>query len=689
MLDFLLEIGVEELPPLQLPLLSQALEQAFTTWLAQQQLPYQALRSYASPRRLAIQILGLAPAQADRVQERLGPKVTAAFLNGEPTAMAHGFAKSCGVTVAELQRKQTAQGEVLAYTIVVSGVTTTQLLTAAILPIITGLPLAKHMRWDDSNLVFARPVRWLVAMVETAGAPPTALPVQLGALTAACVSYGHRFHSSGPIHLSSVRTYSDVMREHYVVACAATRKQLIVTALEELAEQEQAQAVYSEELLTMVNGLVEYPVALLGSFSEEFLALPMELLIVSAQEQQKCFPLMRRDKDGKEQLLAKFIIISNIASQQPTVIQHGNTRVMQARLSDAKFLFEADLQQPLAQYAQALDKVIFLQGLGSMYAKSQRIGQLSHYCSTVFAVDPQLAEQAGLLAKADLATQLVGEFPSLQGIMGAHYAAREAYPAALVVALREQYLPKAAQDVLPSSPLGQCLSFADKIDTLVCFFALKKYPSADKDPFALKRQALAIIRIIIENAMDFDLRRVIEHAATLLPVPLLAEPLLEFFIERLRYLYPNFTQIPVAVFYDLAARIGHNMYAIYARVQALTKLAALPNGAALIALHKRVHKLLEKQQAVTGSIMPETLVTASERALQQTLAHTESTVDALLAKAAYLEILTSLGKLEPVVAAFFADTMVLCEELTLRTQRLLLLQQLNGLLHSVADLSLL
>ncbi|HFA59662.1 MAG TPA: glycine--tRNA ligase subunit beta, partial [Rhodospirillales bacterium] len=529
--DLLIEIGTEELPPKALRRLSGALAEGIREGLEKAGLGFGDLKPYASPRRLAVLVADLAEAQPDREELRRGPALAAAFDDdGCPTKAAEGFARSCGVAVEALERLETDKGAWLAYRLKQQGRPTTELVPDILDNALKRLPIPKRMRWGSLDVEFVRPVHWVVLLFGDEVIETEVLGVRTGR-----ESRGHRFHHPGPLYIGEPGAYAPVLEtEGRVVADLDARREAIRGQVIEAGRRLGGEALIDEDLLEEVTALVEWPVAVAGSFEERFLEVPAEALISTMQDHQKYFPVV----DGEGRLLPHFITISNIDSRDPEQVRLGNERVIRPRLSDAAFFWEQDRKRPLADRVEQLGDMIFQKKLGTLLDKSRRVSGLAGHIASLIEGDPALAERAALLAKCDLLTQMVYEFPELQGIMGRYYARHDGEPEEVAEALDEQYMPRFAGDELPRTRTGMALALADRLDTLVGIFAIGQAPTGDKDPFALRRAALGVLRILIERNLDLDLEDLLREAAARfdegIGAQAVVETVFDFMMDRLR-----------------------------------------------------------------------------------------------------------------------------------------------------------
>ncbi len=525
--DLLFEIGTEELPPRSLPQLSAALTEQLVKGIDAAGIPHGRARSFATPRRLAVLIMGCADHQPDRLVERRGPPIRSAFAaNGEPTQAAVAFARSCGVPVADLERLVTDKGGWLIYRGTEHGSASAEMFAGIVNKAVESLPIPKRMRWGSGATEFVRPVHSVVLLFGAEIVPCAVL-----GLSADRFTFGHRFHAPRRITLNAPRAYEGALRRAKVIADFAERREKIRTEVAEAAAEVGGRALIEAALLEEVTALVEWPVPVVGRIETRFLSLPREVVIATVQDHQRYFPV----EDAEGNLAGWFVTVSNIASRDPAVVREGNERVVRPRLSDAAFFWDQDRKITLDEHAAALAGMTFQARLGSYADKTRRLRTLAARIGGGIGAGAGIG-RAAELAKADLMTAMVGEFPELQGTMGRYYAAAQGEPAEIAGALAEQYLPRFAGDGLPQSKLGQALALADRIDTLAGIFAIDEKPTGAKDPFALRRAALGVLRIMLEGGLDIDLVELLDEAAAAQPVqrPGVAAEVYAFITERLR-----------------------------------------------------------------------------------------------------------------------------------------------------------
>ena len=680
----LIELGTEELPPKALKSLGISFRDGIVAGLAQRKLGHGEVQWFASPRRLAVQIAEVQLRSADKDIEVLGPPVDRAKDDaGNWTPAAAGFARKQGVAPEDLQSIDTPKGARLGLKKTEPGIATSDSLNDIFHEAISGLPIPKRMRWGASHVEFVRPVHWAVAMLGDSCDHGEVLGLATGRVTR-----GHRFHSSGEITLENPDTYEQTLADARVVASFEQRQQMIREQVEAAAEKLGASAVIDPALLDEVTGLVEWPVALTGSFEERFLDVPAEALVSSMKEHQKYFHVV--NEDGK--LMPHFITVSNIESKDPAQVIAGNERVIRPRLADAAFFFETDQKTPLADRVAKLENIVFQQKLGTIADKTRRVQQLAGELAVKMGSPADKAQRAALLSKTDLVTEMVLEFSDMQGIAGSYYARHDGEDAEVADAIAQQYWPKFAGDRLPESGTACALGLADRLDTLVGIFGIGQPPTGSKDPFALRRASLAVLRIIIEKELDLDLADCLALAADQYPQGVLAqgttEQVLEYMIERFRAWYEE-ENIPVEVFRAVSARQLSRPLDIQQRVLAVHAFSQLPEAAALAAANKRVSNILGKldDNHEFGNVSTNLLEEPAEKALQEKLGALSEVASDHLARGEYREALASLAGLREPVDQFFDGVMVNADDESLRNNRLNLLKALRDQFLEVADIS--
>ena len=678
--DFLVELGTEELPPKALATLGDAFLAGIEKGLQAAGLNYTGKQVYAAPRRLAVLIRQLDVQQPDRSINIDGPPLQAAFKDGEPTQAALGFAKKCGVELAEIDQS----GAKLRFSQHIPGKATAGLLPTIVEDSLNDLPIPKRMRWAASREEFVRPTQWLVMLLGDQVVDCTILSQKAGR-----ESRGHRFHHPENVLVTTPANYVEDLRKAYVLADFAERRELISKRTAELAMQQEGSAIVPPALLDEVTALVEWPVPLVCSFEERFLEVPQEALITTMQDNQKYFCLL--DSEGK--LLPRFITVANVESRDPQQIVQGNEKVVRPRLTDAEFFFKQDKKQPLETFNERLKNVVFQAQLGTVYDKAERVSRLAAFIAPLIGGDAQRAGRAGLLSKCDLATEMVGEFPEMQGVAGYYYALNDGEPQDVALALNEQYMPRGAGAELPQTLTGAAVAIADKLDTLVGIFGIGMLPTGSKDPYALRRAALGVLRILIEKQLDLNLTGAVEFAVKQFGAKVkaagLAEQVLEFIFDRLRARYED-EGIDVATNLSVRALQPGSALDFDQRVQAVQAFRKLPEAEALAAVNKRVSNLLSKAEgAIAEQVEPKYFDNANEFSLYSAIQQADQAVQPMAAARQYSESLARLAALRDPVDAFFEAVMVNAEDAKVRANRYALLSRLRGLFLGVADISLL
>lgn len=677
--DFLVELGTEELPPKALNTLADAFLAGIEKGLQTAGLKFEAKKVYAAPRRLAVLLTALETQQPDRNINLDGPPRQAAFdAEGNPTQAALGFAKKCGVELSEIDQS----GPKLRFSQVIKGKPTASLLPTIVEDSLNDLPIPKRMRWGARKEEFVRPTQWLVMLLGDQVIDCTILAQKAGR-----DSRGHRFHHPENVRITSPANYLNDLRAAYVLADANERRELISKRTEELARLQEGTAIVPPSLLDEVTALVEWPVPLVCSFEERFLDVPQEALITTMQDNQKYFCLL--DVDGK--LLPRFITVANIESKDPQQIIAGNEKVVRPRLTDAEFFFKQDKKQKLEDFNLRLQNVVFQEKLGSVYDKAVRVSNLAAYIAPRIGGDATLAARAGLLCKCDLATEMVGEFPEMQGVAGYYYALNDGEPEDVALALNEQYMPRGAGAELPTTLTGAAVAIADKLDTLVGIFGIGMLPTGSKDPYALRRAALGVLRILIDKQLDLDLTQAVVFAVGQFGSKVkqagLAEQVLEFVFDRLRARYED-EGVDVSVYLSVRALQPGSALDFDQRVQAVQAFRKLPEADALAAVNKRVSNLLSKAEGLgNADVDPGLFADAKEFSLNSAIAKAENAVKPLIAERNYAEALARLATLREPVDAFFEAVMINAEDASVRKNRYAMLARLRGLFVNIADIS--
>ncbi len=682
--DLLIEIGTEELPPVALRLLSESFRDSLDSLLRENHLAHGKAHAYASPRRLAVHIENVPLTQPDREVVRRGPGILAAFdENGDPTKPALGFAHSCGVTVAELDQLETDKGSFLAWRSVEQGQPAMEIIPLLVERALKDLPVPKRMRWGNSEVEFVRPVHWVLLLLGT-----ETIEADILGITANRYTRGHRFHHNEKIAIVEPRAYVETLENKgRVLVDMDRRRETIQTQVMAAGQSLGGRARIDADLLEEVTALVEWPVAISGSFDQRFLEVPAEALVSTMQDHQKFFPV--EDSDG--QLLSHFITVANIDSKDPQQVKAGNERVIRPRLEDADFFWNQDRKQSLASRTEQLNTVTFQQKLGSLGAKQVRIGRIATTIADQLGFNNEYAQRAAALSKCDLLTSMVYEFPELQGTMGRYYATHDGEAGEVAAALDEQYQPRFAGDALPETPTGQALAISDRLDTLVGIFAIGQPPTGDKDPFGLRRAALGLLRIIIEKQLDLDLRSLIDTAtgcfADELVTDLNADELFGFLMERLRSYYLE-RDYDADEFAAVLARQPRCPLDFDQRLAAVKAFRRLVESASLAAANKRIRNILRKAETtIPRSYDPTLLQEPAEQALAAAIGKLEAVVRPLFENHDYTDALRELAALQAPVDKFFDDVMVMTDDTAIRDNRLALLNVVSELFLQVADIS--
>jgi glycyl-tRNA synthetase beta chain len=679
--DLLFELRTEELPPRTLRGLSTALTEGLVKGLDGAAISHGPARGFATPRRLAVLIAACAEAAKDKSVERRGPPVASAFdASGAPTQAALAFARNCGIEVSALERLNTDKGSWLVYRGIERGAPTASLLKPILDQAIASLPIARRMRWGARTTEFVRPVHGVVVLHGE-----EVIPLEVLGLPSGRITIGHRFHAPKPISIKSARSYAARLRSAKVIADFDERQSAVRDGVSAAATAAGGTALIESDLLEEVTALVEWPVPVVGAFERRFLALPREVVIATIQDHQRYFAIQGTDS----KLTGGFVTVSNIESRDPAKVREGNERVVRPRLSDAAFFWEQDLRTPLSLRAKELGNVTFQAKLGSYAQKTERVKALALLIGQRIGAGIDVAAAAEL-AKADLLSAMVGEFPELQGIMGRYYALAEGYPEAVALAIEEHYRPRFSGDALPSTRTGQAVALADKIDTLVGIFAIGERPTGAKDPFGLRRAALGVLRILLEGRLDLDLPALLAASAGAQPVARddVAREVYDYIAERLRGLFLERADGTTTEMVDavLAGRPASPLDAD-ARLGALRAFLELPDAGVLTGLNKRIGNILKKAPADTRSVSATVFTEEAERRLHVAVESLQDRVTEEAAARRYDESLRALIVLAPPVAEFFEHIMVMDENLERRANRLALLRDAQRLLGTVADLS--
>ncbi|MCY3769198.1 MAG: glycine--tRNA ligase subunit beta [Gammaproteobacteria bacterium] len=696
--NLLIELGTEELPPKALKRLGQSFARGIFTGLVEagvMQNKEANYRYYAAPRRLAVWARDVHPVQPDRNEERRGPAVKAAFgADGNPSNAARGFAKSCGVDVHQLKRRKTGKGEWLVYESTVKGKRLGTILTECLNEAVRALPIPRRMRWGTCEEEFIRPVHWLLVLHGSEVIRTGVLGLKAGRY-----SRGHRFHCPGELRILSADRYLGTLKtDGFVMADYESRQSTIVKQATRLARKAGAHAVLDAPLLEEVTGLVEWPVSVLGRYDDRFLKLPVEVLTSTMNRHQKYFHLV----NGKNEPVPLFVAVSNLKSRAPARVRQGNERVLRARLSDADFFFEADQKVPLEERIDDLKEVLFHHTLGSVYDKSRRIRKLAGVIAGQLGIEGESVREAAALCKADLVTDMVGEFPELQGTMGKYYARRQGWNRKIADAIEGHYFPRHAGDQLPGSAAAQCLALADRLDTVFGIFLCGEMPTGDRDPFALRRATLGILRILVECRLDLDLLDLYRQASTLYVHVEVAgnrepglEPVIELVLafsdERLKgyFIAQGFDAEAIAAV--LAGR-PTRPFNSYLRLKAVSELFTTDRTIAesLAYSNKRIANILSK----AGRSHPDSmdldsglLTEPAEKALAESVERIEEQVFDCFENEDYDRGFNRLSALGAPIDTFFDQVMVMHDDPAVRANRLALLARIRRLFLGGADLS--
>ncbi len=682
--DLLIEIGTEELPPNALQRLSDAFSEGIAEGLASAGLKIGEVKPYATPRRLAVLINEVPDAQPDRNIERKGPNLKAAYdADGKPTKAVEGFARSCGVSVDDLEQQQTDKGTWLVFRTTEKGQAVSALVPGIVDQTLARLPIPKRMRWGDGDAEFVRPVHWVVMMH---GKDVIAGEV-LGAVSSN-KTRGHRFHANKSLALSRSDDYAEKLEtKGYVIADTEQRSQSIRDQVAKAAKKLGGKAVIDNGLLAEVTALNEWPVAVAGKFEKEYLGVPAEALIKTMQDNQKYFPVI----DKNNALMNCFVTISNIDSKSPEKVKAGNERVIRPRLADAKFFWGQDCKQPLESFASKLDEVVFQSKLGTIGDKTRRVKILAENIAAQLGANVEYANRAAVLSKCDLMTDMVGEFAALQGVMGKRYAQVGGEADEVAIALDEQYKPRGANDSTPETTTGQILAISDKLDTVVGIFAIGQKPTGEKDPYALRRASIGILRTLIERDLDIDLQQLIDTSAELyadkIDAASVTEQVFEFMLERLRAYYLD-RGVLVDVFDAVSAMKPSRPLDFDKRIKAVSAFRELPEAESLSAANKRVGNILKKAEQGNAAVVNAGLFELQEEeTLYIELESLKSKTEPMFDSGNYESALRDLSTLRKPVDDFFDNVMVMTDNLDIRNNRIALLSKMSALFMRAADLS--
>jgi len=685
--DFLLEIGCEELPIAAVKSLSNALKNNIEEALNKADLSHGNIQTFATPRRLALLAHDLALQQTPRKIERIGPNIEAAYAKDGSFSIAFlGFARSCGVSTDEVQTKKTPRGKKLYCLVEKEGALTKDLLPELIKNAIKKLPIPKPMRWGNHDIAFVRPVHWILMLLGT-----DVVQAKILGKAASGKTYGHRFHHPMALVVQKPSEYSAILSSQgHVIPDFEARKNLI-KKLAQHASEDYGNVVLDEALLDEVTSLVEWPVAHLGQFSIRFLKTPKEALISSMKKHQKCFPII----NDKGELQPCFIMISNIESKHKESVINGNEKVINARLSDATFFFEQDLKQTLDDRLEKLKQVTFQEKLGSLHDRSKRLEKLAAHIAKKLKCKADIVKnckRAALLCKCDLVSKLVYEFPELQGIAGYYYARGNKESKESMIAIREHYKPAFSGDDLPETIEGQIISLADKLDLLVGIIGINQLPTGDKDPFALRRAALGIVRILTEKNISIGLISILKQTEknySSLPNKKAAEQTFDFILQRLKAFYLD-QDMPVQIFMAVEAVKPTDLLDFVHRMLAVVEFTKLPEAADLSAANKRVFNILKKQKGkIKEKVETKLFESNTEKQLWNLIQKHQKSISKLCKEHQYTESLRELAELKTPIDVFFDEVLVMAKNKKVRDNRLALLAKLRELFIQVADVALL
>lgn len=663
-----------------------AFAQNLSKALTDARLEHGSVIAYASPRRLAVIVAALAQSQADQQVSLKGPPVSVAYDDkGQITAAGRAFAKKCAVKPEDLGRTGNDKGEWLSYESLEPGQKTSELIPSLIDTALDGLPIPRRMRWGAGGEEFVRPVHWVVLLHGK-----DVIAGSVIALPAGRTTRGHRFHSSAEINIPEASKYLSVLRNAHVIADFDERRNTIVKDVEEAASAAGGTPVANDDLYDEVAALTEWPVPLVGGFDESFLSLPKEVIVATLTSHQRYFPIA----DSSGNLMPRFITIANLESVEPDRVRHGNERVIRPRLADAAFFWQTDARTSLADRRDALADVVYQRGLGSIHDKSARVAALAATVAAEIGADAEVVERAASLAKCDLLTGMVGEFPELQGLMGKYYAAGDGETADVAEAIGEQYLPRFAGDSLPETRAGQALAIADRLDTIAGVFALGKKPSGNRDPFGLRRSALGVVRIMIEQGLDLNLKSLVASAVAAQPArdkneDDLSQGLYEFITDRMRaYYLDRQNGLTPEMFAAVMARAPDSLLDFDERLKAVAAFVKLEPASSLAAANKRIGNILKQAGVDGGNPVNEALIKEpAETALFESIVKARKAVTPMLDNRDYTNVLTTLAGLRDPVDGFFDDVMVMTDDEALRNNRLALLAELSAMFLDVADVS--
>ena len=669
--DFLLELGTEELPPKLLLKLSNSLKDNLSLELQKLNIGLDTIKAFATPRRLAISISALQSKQQDQIIEKKGPSTQS------PEMAINGFAKSCGVDVTDLEKKELGGKEYFFYSKEESGQSISDLLPDVIEKSIKDIPITRAMRWGNSDYSFVRPVHWLVLLLDK-----NVVPAKIMGLESGRATRGLRFQESS-LELSHAKDYEQIMSgKAQILVDFSKRKELIRDQVLSVAQKNDAEVVIDESLLDEVCALVEYPRAFSGGFDKKFLDIPQEAIISAMKLHQKYFHLV----DSKGKLLPLFISVANIESTNLQVIVDGNERVIHPRLADSEFFWNQDKAKRLEERLPELDGVMFMKSLGSMGQKAKRIESLSFHIADLVGFDKKASARAGLLSKSDLLSEMVGEFADLQGIMGGYYALNDGETKAVSVAIREHYQPRFSGDKVPSTREGLVVAIADKLDTITGIYGIGQAPTGSKDPYALRRLALGLLRILLEAKIELNLKSLIDYSLNLHLKEVdkgCGDAIYSFMMDRLKAYYKD-ANIDSNVYEAVLAISPDSPLDFHLRVEALSEFTQNEDSKSLIESNKRIANILKDSNEKNEKLNPKILIDDSEVKLFNA---TESLSKQLSGIKEYKEVMKSLIDLKDLIDSFFDNVMVNADDEKLKSSRLALIRRIRSLFLSVADIS--
>ena len=681
----LIELGTEELPPKALKKLAVTFLEQIKWQLDSAELAYEEIKWFATPRRMAVVVSQLVGRQADKIIDKRGPAVNVAFdVDGNASKAAIGWARSNGIDIGQAERLKTDKGEWLLHRATQAGKSVEDLIPEIVNTALTKLPIPKPMRWGSAKTQFIRPVHTLTLLYGS----KVIIGETLGIFSDNKIT-GHRFHHNGLVTINHANDYQASLKKAFVIADYDERQQLIFEQINKAAASINGKALIDTELLEEVTGLVEWPVTLVGSFDKSFLDIPAEPLIYSMKDHQKYFPVL--GEDG--QLINKFIFVANIESKDPQQVVFGNEKVIRPRLADAEFFFNTDKKHTLESRLMKLESVLFQKQLGSLKEKSERIAQLSEFIAVELNENKDDAYRAGLLSKTDLLTDMVLEFPQVQGTMGKYYARNDGESEAIAQALEDQYRPRYAGDDLPDGQIGCAVAIADKVDSLVGIFGINQAPKGDKDPFALRRAAIGLIRIIIEKDLNLDIAILVNESIKLFSDKLInkntAENVIDFVMGRFRAYYQE-KKFNIDIIQAVLAKKPTAPLDFDKRIKAVSYFRDLVEAEALAAANKRVGNILAKFDGELYEIFNDDLADEGAETLLATVySDINNTIIPLLAEQDYQAALTELAKLKAPIDNFFDNVMVMSDDEAVKINRLTLLNLIRNSFLAIADISVL